>query len=171
MIKNPTAGDIVRIRSQLGTGLVCLFDTSRPRFVQGILVHTTPEMATDMDVILARTSTDPVEIPEFLQRELGMPAVVRPSRPNNVGTVTPYPLVLCCDLYGQFLRTQVDRHIAHVDLPALHPLFDPQEVATALGGYRGLPIFRGTPRWDEKIRLLEEELRPLTYPFWEGFRW
>jgi len=171
MIKNPTAGDIVRIRSQLGTGLVCLFDTSRPRFVQGILVHTTPEMATDMDVILARTSTDPVEIPEFLQRELGMPAVVRPSRPNNVGTVTPYPLVLCCDLYGQFLRTQVDRHIAHVDLPALHPLFDPQDVADALHGHRGLPIFRGTPRWDEKIRLLEEELRPLTYPFWEGFRW
>ena len=172
MIKNPTAGDIVRIRTQLGTGLVCLFDTSRPRFVQGILVHTTPEMATDMDVILARTSTDPVEIPEFLQRELGMPAVVRPSRPNNVGTVTPYPLVLCCDLYGQFLRTQVDRVVAHLDFPVGHPLLQPAKIAEALGGYRGMPL-RGPvdPRWQEKVRLLEEELRPLTYPFWSSFKW
>ena len=40
------------------------------------------------------------------------------------------------------------------------------------GGYRGMPL-RGPvdPRWQEKVRLLEEELRPLTYPFWSSFKW
>ena len=163
------------MRSNLGSGLVCLFDTSYSKFVQGILIHTSPEMATDMDVVLARSTTEAIEIPAYLKERFPEWSIRTAERmlnePHLTGTVTPYPLVLCCDLYGQFLRTQVDRHIAHVDLPALHPLFDPQDVADALHGYRGLPIHRGTPRWDEKIRLLEEELRPLTYPFWEGFRW
>src|SRR5215471_1788730 len=178
MIKNPQPGDIVRVRSSLGTGLVALFDTSRSKFVQGILVHSTPEMATDMDVVLARKTIEPVEVPEWLrQNREFLPAIARlldsPPVERTVGTVTPYPLVLCCDLYGQFLRTQIDKHIAHLpSFPASgHPLFDAQDIATITGGYRGLPIFRGTPRWNEKVRLLEEELRPLTYPFWESFRW
>jgi hypothetical protein len=154
MIKNPQVGDIVRVRAtDAPSNLVVLWDTSRPKYVQGILLHTSPELATDMDVVLAR-------------RAEGRYGTIYP------GTVTPYPLVLCCDLYGQFLRTQVDKHVAHIDnFPVSHPLLNPDEIAEALGGWRGLPIFRGTPRWDEKVRLLEEELRPLTRPFWEGFRW
>lgn len=170
MIKDIQPGDIVRVRSSLGTGLVCLFDTSRSRYVQGILVHSTPEMATDMDVVLARKTTEPIEVPAYLLERF--PGIeVKLDAEYIRGTVTPYPLVLCCDLYGQFLRTQVDRYIAHLDMPHCHPLFKPDEVATVTGGYRGLPIWRGTPRWEEKERLLQEELRPLTYPFWEGFRW
>jgi len=174
MIDNPQPGDIVRVRSELGSGLVCLFDTSRPNYVQGILCHSSPEMATDMDVVLSRLTHDPIEVPAYIRDNLpNVARLLAAPGPRRVGTVTPYPLVLCCDLYGQFLRSQVDRHLAHVDaFPASgHPLFDAQDIATITGGYRGLPIHRGTPRWDEKIRLLEEELRPLTYPFWEGFRW
>ena len=153
MIKNPQVGDIVRVRSTERSNLVVLWDVSRPNYVQGILLHTSPELATDMDVVLAR-------------RAEGRYGTIYP------GTVTPYPLVLCCDLYGQFLRSQVDKHIAHIDnFPVSHPLLDPDEIAQTLGGWRGLPIFRGSPRWAEKERLLEEELRPLTYPFWDGFRW
>jgi hypothetical protein len=142
MIKNPQVGDIVRVRSTDRNNLAVLFDTTNRKYVQGLLLHTAPELATDMDVVLAQ------------------------------GTVTPYPLVLCCDLYGAFLRSQIDRHIAHIDgFPVGHPLFNPAKVAKALGGYRGLPIFRGTERWTEKERLLEEELHPLIRPFWHGFRW
>jgi hypothetical protein len=150
MIKNPQVGDIVRVRVSDGrSNLVLLWDVSRSKYVQGILLHTTPELATDMDVVLSKNMTFPYQ-----------------------GTVTPYPLVLCCDLYGQFLRTQVDKHVAHVDnFPVGHPLLQPDEIAEALGGWRGLPIFRGTERWSEKERLLEEELRPLTRPFWSGFQW
>ena len=168
-VKDIQPGDIVRVRSSLGTGLVALFDTSRSKFVQGILIHTSPEMATDMDVVL-KPHGGRIETPEYLRQQIpGIAAYIDvPPGPAP----TPYPLVLCCDLYGQFLRTQIDKHIAHVNaMPALHPLFDPQEVATATGGYRGLPIWRDSPRWKEKERLLEEELRPLTYPFWAGFRW
>ena len=170
MIKNPQVGDIVRVRSTERSNLVVLWDVSRPKYVQGVLLHTSPELATDMDVVLARTTTEPVEVPEILRRELGMPSVL--LGPRMTGTVTPYPLVICCDLYGQFLRTQVDKHIAHIDnFPVSHPLLNPDEIAQALGGWRGLPIFRDSPRWAEKERLLAEELRPLTYPFWSGFRW
>lgn len=168
MIKDIQPGDIVRVRSSLGTGLVCLFDTSRSRYVQGILVHSTPEMATDMDVVL-KGRGGPVEVPAILRQQFPNMPVQLDTPPGPAPT--PYPLVLCCDLYGQFLRTQVDRYIAHLDMPHCHPLFKPDEVATVTGGYRGLPIWRGTPRWEEKERLLQEELRPLTYPFWEGFRW
>jgi hypothetical protein len=170
MIKNPQTGDIVRVRSTRGTNLVALWDTSRSKYVQGILCHAEPEMATDMDVVLARRTTEPTVIPPFLQEKLNLPPTVDIGE-HLTGTVTPYPLVLCCDLYGQFLRTQVDKVVTHIDFPVGHPLLHPDEIAEALGGYRGLPIFRGTPRWDEKVRLLEEELRPLIYPFWEGFRW
>jgi hypothetical protein len=145
MIKNLQVGDIVRVRARDAySNLFLLWDVSRSKYVQGLLLHTAPELATDMDVVL-RQDVSP----------------------------TPYPLVINCDLYGQFLRTQVDRHVARVEgFPVGHPLMDPAKVATALGGYRGLPISgHGTPRWDEKIRLLEEELRPLTRPFWQGFRW
>jgi hypothetical protein len=151
----------------LGSGLVCLFDTSRSRFVQGILVHSTPEMATDMDVVL-KPHGGRIETPVLLVEKYNLPDHIDvPPGPAP----TSYPLVLCCDLYGQFLRTQLDKHIAHLDMPGCHPLFDVADVAATTGGYRGLPIFRGSPRWTEKERLLEEELRPLTYPFWEGFRW
>ena len=160
----------MRVRSSLGTGLVALFDTSRSKFVQGILVHSTPEMATDMDVVL-KGRGGRTETPAYLRQIWPNTPAYRDVAPGPAPT--PYPLVLCCDLYGQFLRTQIDKHIAHLpSFPASgHPLFDAQDIATITGGYRGLPIFRGTPRWDEKVRLLEEELRPLTYPFWEGFRW
>src|SRR6516164_7050999 len=111
----PQPGVVVRVRSNLGSGLVCLFDVSRPHFVQGILVHTTPEMATDMDVILARRSTEAIEIPAYLKERFPEWSIRTAERmlnePYLTGTVTPYPLVLCCDLYGQFLRTQVDRVI------------------------------------------------------------
>jgi|SRR5215831_477398 len=168
MIENPQPGDIVRVRSQLGTGLVCLFDTSRPKFVQGILVHTYWEMATDMDVVL-KPHGGRIETPAYVRQQIPKAPAYIDVPPGPAPT--PYPLVLCCDLYGQFLRTQVDKHIAHLDMPGCHPLFDVADVAAVTGGYRGLPIFRGTPRWREKERLLDEELRPLTYPFWEGFRW
>jgi hypothetical protein len=169
MIKNPQPGDIVRVRSDLGTGLVCLFDTSRSKYVQGILIHSSPEMATDMDVVL-KPHGGRIETPEYLRQQIpNIPAYVDvPPGPAP----TPYPLVLCCDLYGQFLRTQVDKVIAHIDsFPVGHPLLQPDEIAEATGGYRGLPIWRNTPRWREKERLLDEELRPLTSPFWSGFRW
>jgi hypothetical protein len=146
MIKNPQAGDIVLVRGPGHSNLFCLFDTSHSKYVQGILIHTTWEDATDMDVVLKH------------------PGVGGPSP-------LPYPLVLCCDLYGQILRTQVARKLAHLDFPVGHPLLKPDEIAEALDGYRGLPIWRNTPRWNEKIRLLEEELQPLTRPFWQGFRW
>ena len=116
MIKNPQVGDIVRVRSTERSNLVVLWDVSRPKYVQGILLHTSPELATDMDVVLAR-------------RAEGRYGTIYP------GTVTPYPLVICCDLYGQFLRTQVDKHIAHIDnFPVSHPLLNPDEIAQALGG-------------------------------------
>src|SRR5215831_4072532 len=100
MIKNPQPGDIVRVRSQLGTGLVCLFDTRRSRYVQGILCHATPEMATDMDVVLSRTTHEPVEVPAFIQENLpNVARLLAAPGPRLTGTVTPYPLVLCCDLY------------------------------------------------------------------------
>ena len=80
--------------------------------------------------------------------------------------------MLCCDLYGQFLRTQVDKVVAHLDFPVGHPLLQPAKIAEALGGYRGMPLQGPVdPRWQEKVRLLEEELRPLTYPFWSSFKW
>lgn len=143
MIENPQIGDIVRVRATgAHNNLVVLWDVSRAKFVQGVLIHTCPELATDMDVVLAQ------------------------------GRFTPYPLVLNCDLYGAFLRTQVDKYIGSVgNIPVGHPLLRPDEIAEALGGRRGMPIFHGSPRWNEKIRLLEEELRPLTRPFWDGFRW
>ena len=160
----------MRVRSSLGTGLVALFDTSRSKFVQGILVHSTPEMATDMDVVL-KGRGGRIETPAYLRQRFPHLPAHEDVPPGPAPT--PYPLVLCCDLYGQFLRTQVDKLIAHLpSFPASgHPLFDAQDIAAITGGYRGLPIFRGTPRWNEKVRLLEEELRPLTYPFWESFRW
>jgi hypothetical protein len=172
MIKNLNIGDIVRVRARdAQPQLVALWDVSRPKYVQGILIHTSPEMATDEDVVLARKTTEPIEVPAFLRQQY-------PDLPEQwteerlVGTVTPYPLVLCCDLYGQFLRTQVDARVANVGaFPVGHPLLRPAEIATALGGYRGLPIWHNSPRWNEKVRLLEEDLRPLTYPFWQGFRW
>jgi hypothetical protein len=172
----PQPGDVVRVRSNLGSELVCLFDVSRPHFVQGILVHTTPEMATDMDVILARRSTEAIEIPAYLKERFPEWSIRTAERmlnePYLTGTVTPYPLVLCCDLYGQFLRTQVDKVVAHLDFPVGHPLLQPAKIAEALGGYRGMPLQGPVdPRWQEKVRLLEEELRPLTYPFWSSFKW
>lgn len=119
------------------------------RIFNGVLIHTAPEMATDADVAFPP------------------------------GKVMPYPVVLQFDLYGVFYRSQVSKVVGHVPVEGvsvvgLDPYAIPAQVAAHLehlGAWRGLPIWRSSPRWQFKVEQLTEELQPLTRPFWQAFKW
>jgi hypothetical protein len=136
-------GDLVLVRSTLRSAIVLVTGVYKKHF-NACLIHTFPEMATDADVVFPK------------------------------GTVLPYPVVVNFDLYGCYLPSQAARVLGRLDLPerlSIDPYVAAQAAATHHNAWRGLPCWRGTPRWDEKIRLLEEEVQPLVYPFWEGFKW
>jgi hypothetical protein len=135
-------GDIVLAKSRLKNGVVLVTGIYDKHF-NAVLIHTMPELATDADV----------------------------SFPH--GEVLPYPIVVQFDLYGCFLPSQAARVLGHLEVPPL-PL-DPYAAARIFAAHhnarRGLPIRRGTERWDWKIEQLDQDLRPLVYPFWQGFKW